>query len=161
MKHAKTIRCPTFQVLRFILIAELVLFVPQTSLIFESRSEADDKSDQDKMQGKWKIVRCEYSGRDDSSIVGVEDTITDARWKRPKRTTSEYQLKFNTSHDPKWVDLMAERLGDETLKGIYKLEGDKLTICYAYDPASPRPTEFKTTSDVKGYLYVLERVKEN
>jgi hypothetical protein len=41
------------------------------------------------------------------------------------------------------------------------LEGDKLTICYAYDPASPRPTEFKTTSDVKGYLYVLERVKEN
>jgi hypothetical protein len=46
------------------------------------------------------------------------------------------------------------------LKGIYTLEGDKLTICYAYDPVLPRPTEFNTKSGVGSYLYVLERVKK-
>jgi uncharacterized protein (TIGR03067 family) len=122
---------------------------------------ADDQSDQEKMQGKWKIVRCEFSGRDEAQSVGVEDTFSDAKWLRPGRRTAEYQFKFDASKDPRWVDLSAERLGDQTLKGIYKLEGDKLTICYAYDPDLPRPTEFKTTSDVRGYLYVLERVKKD
>jgi hypothetical protein len=46
------------------------------------------------------------------------------------------------------------------LKGIYSLEGDKLTSCYAYDPELPRPTEFKTMPGVRGYIYVLERVKK-
>lgn len=51
------------------------------------------------------------------------------------------------------------RLGEQTLKGIYLLEGDKLTICSAYDPELPRPTEFNTTVGVRKYIYVLERVK--
>lgn len=173
MRYAETVRCLTRRVFGYIVLAGLVLLVPQTGLSLEARSVADeggcctsasvtdDKSDQEKMQGKWKIVRCEFSGTDVSSIVGVEDTITDARWSRPKRRTAEYQLKFDTSKDPKSVDLTAERLGNQSLKGIYKLEGDTLTICYAYAPDSPRPTEFKTTSGVNGYLYVLERVKKN
>ena len=41
-------------------------------------SVTNDKLDQERMQGKWKIVRCEFSGREESSIVGVEDTISDA-----------------------------------------------------------------------------------
>ena len=51
-------------------------------------------------------------------------------------------------------------LGDKVLRGIYKLDGDKLMICYAYDPDLPRPTEFKTKAGERGYLYVLERVKK-
>jgi uncharacterized protein (TIGR03067 family) len=89
----------------------------------------------------------------------VEDTIDGARWLRPKRRTGEYRLKLDATKDPKWVDLSAERLGDRTLKGIYRLDGDKLTICYAYDPDSPRPTEFKTMPGGITYMYVLERVK--
>lgn len=111
------------------------------------------------MQGKWKIVRCEQSGREVAQLVGVEDTIDGAKWLRPKRRTAEYRLKLDQTKDPKWVDLYADRLGDQTLKGIYRLDGDKLTICYAYTPDAPRPTEFKTTPDAIGYVYVLERVK--
>jgi uncharacterized protein (TIGR03067 family) len=127
---------------------------PSTSTV------ADDKSDQEKMQGKWRIVHCEFAGQDSPQPVGVEDTIDGARWLRPNRRTGEYQLKFDPSKDPKWVDLSAERLGSQTLKGIYLLDGDKLTICYAYDPDLPRPTEFKTRPDFRGYIYVLERVKK-
>ena len=58
------------------------------------------------------------------------------------------------------VELSADRLGNRTLKGIYSLDGDKLTVCYAYAPELPRPTEFKTSPDAIGYLYELERVKK-
>ncbi len=89
---------------------------------------------------RW-IVRC----MTDWDITSMG---SGAKWLRPNRRTGEYQLKLNSSEDPKWVDLSAERLGDQTLKGIYSLDGGKLTICYAYDPDLPRPTEFKTTPDV-------------
>ena len=68
---------------------------------------------------------------------------------------------ISTNEDPTCVDLGAERRGDKTMKGIYKLDGDKLTICYAYDPDSARPTEFKTSPDARAYLYELERVKKD
>jgi hypothetical protein len=50
--------------------------------------------------------------------------------------------------------------GDRTLKGIYSLDGEKLRICYAYDPELPSPTDFKSMRGDRGYLYVFERVKE-
>ena len=119
----------------------------------------DATPDQEKMQGNWKIVHYEFAGEEGIDVVGVEDTISGLKWLRPRRRTGEYQLKLDSTKNPKWVNLSTERLGDKTLKGIYLLEGDKLTICYAYDPELPRPTEFKTMPGVKGYLYVLERVK--
>jgi uncharacterized protein (TIGR03067 family) len=94
-----------------------------------------------------------------SQLAGVQHTIEGAKWLRPKRRTAEYRLKVDPTKDPKWVDLSAERLGDRTLKGIYLLDGDKLTICYAYDPDALRPAEFKTMPGVPGYVYVLERTK--
>ena len=146
MKYAETVFSLASRIARLVLMAGSVLLVAQMGLKIESRSLAndggrrslaagtDDKSDQEKMQGNWKIIRYEISGREGDQLVGVEDTISDAKWLRPQRRTSEYQLKFDASKDPKWVDLSAERLGDKSLKGIYKLEGDKLTICYSYDP---------------------------
>ena len=124
-----------------------------------STAGTDAKSEQEKMQGKWKIVRCEFSGQDQPQPLGTEDTISDSKWLRPNRRTAEYRLELDPSKDPKCVDLSADRLGARKLKGIYSLDGDRLTICYAYEPELPRPTEFKTTPDVKAYIYVLERVK--
>ena len=148
--------------------AAIVLLFPETRLTEEARSLAsssspsitDDESDQQRMKGKWKIVRCEFSGQNQDQPLGVEDTIADGKWHRPKRKTAEYQFKLDPTKDPKWIDLTAARLGNDTLKGIYLLEHDKLTLCYAYDPDSPRPTEFKTTSGDRCYLYEFERVKE-
>jgi uncharacterized protein (TIGR03067 family) len=158
---------------RLVFTAGLVLLVPGMGLTLQNRSRAsddtgrpssivatDDKDIQEKIQGKWKIVRCEFTGEDNPGIVGVEHTISGDKWIRPNRRTGEYQLKLDPSKDPKWVDLAADRLGDRTLKGIFALEGDKLTICYAYDTNLPRPTEFKTMPGVPGYIYVLERVKD-
>jgi len=46
------------------------------------------------------------------------------------------------------------------MMGIYKLEGDKLTLCYApLRKDARRPTEFKTVEGRREALVVLERVK--
>ena len=173
MKYAGADRGQASRISRRVLMAGLVALVPGTGLTLEihplandhagrtpSTAARDDQSDREKMQGKWRIVRCEFSGRNQDQAVGVEDTISDARWLRPNRRTAEYRLKLDSTKDPKSVDLSADRLGDQTLKGIYSLDGDRLTICYSYDPRGPRPAEFKTTEGTNVYLYVLERAKK-
>jgi uncharacterized protein (TIGR03067 family) len=173
MNYVEADRGRASRISRLALIAGLVALIPGTGLTLEihppanehagrtpSATAADGQSDREKMQGNWKIVRCEFSGRNQDQAVGVEDTISDARWLRPNRRTAEYRLKLDSTKDPKSVDLSADRLGDQTLKGIYSLEGDRLTICYSYDPQGPRPTEFKTTEATAAYLYVLVRAKK-
>jgi uncharacterized protein (TIGR03067 family) len=173
MKYAEADRGRATRISRLAFMAGLVVLVPGTGLTLAihppandpagrspSAAAAGDRSDREKMQGNWKIVRCEFSGRNQDQALGVEDTISDGRWLRPNRRTAEYRLKLDSTKDPKSVDLSADRLGDQTLKGIYSLEGDRLTICYSYDPQGPRPTEFKTTEATAAYLYVLVRVKK-
>jgi hypothetical protein len=41
-------------------------------------------------------------------------------------------------------------------QGIWKLDGNTLTICYA-DPGRPRPTEFTASAQSKRWLLVLTR----
>ncbi len=173
MRYVEADRVGASRVSRLVLMAGLVALDPGTGLALEihppandhaarppSAAATDDRSDREKMQGKWRIVRCEFAGRNQDQPVGVEDTISDARWLRPNRRTAEYRLKLDSTKDPKSVDLSADRLGDQTLKGIYSLDGDRLTICYCYDPRGPRPTEFKTMEGTLASLYVLERVKK-
>jgi uncharacterized protein (TIGR03067 family) len=45
-----------------------------------------------------------------------------------------------------------------TVKGIYKVEGDQLTCCYA-DPGKARPGEFKAPAGSGFTLYTLRRLK--
>ena len=156
MSRPKTDRRCGLQSSRPVFVAGLVLLVSARS---SSPVVDDTRADLEKMQGKWKIVHCEESGRDVAQLVGVEDTIEGPFWRRPNRRTGVYQLRFDPSKDPKWIDLSADRLGGQVLKGIYSMNGNKLTICYAYEPELPRPTEFKTMPGVRGYMYVLERVK--
>jgi uncharacterized protein (TIGR03067 family) len=49
--------------------------------------------------------------------------------------------------------------GGPTFRGIYKLEGDTLTICMRHG-AEERPTEFKSEEGSRAYLYVFRRVKK-
>jgi len=82
--------------------------------ISPSPTPADDLPDQDKIQGRWRIVHAEFSGRKVNQSVGVEDTISGPKWLRPDRKTGEYLLKLDPTKNPKWVDLSADRLGDQT-----------------------------------------------
>jgi len=110
------------------------------------------------LEGKWQIVHCGISGSKQSGALGIVDEIVGNKWIRPKRRTSVCTLKLNPQSIPKEVDLSTQRLGDKSLKGIYKVEGEKLFFCYAYDPKLARPKDFKTEAGDNCYLYELKKV---
>jgi len=62
---------------------------------------------------------------------------------------------------PREVDSMYTNgpLQGKVVKGIYKIEGDRFTACYA-EVGKDRPREFKSVPGTGHTLYVLERQKE-
>ena len=69
---------------------------------------------------------------------------------------------LNPSKNPKWIDIGVLQ-GSPLGEGIYKLEGDVLTICVvgSTNSANPtlRPSEFKAKKDQYSLL-VLKKVKK-
>ena len=127
------------------------------------------------LQGKWKLVAGEERGEAgpakdfDVQMIGVKgDTLTlIEKGKETRRVT----IKLDLSKSPAQLDLIALEDGAAgTNHAIYKLESDRLTICFANrafsrTDAKDRPTKFETgpkdQQPAKGrLLYVFERVKE-
>jgi uncharacterized protein (TIGR03067 family) len=69
-------------------------------------------------------------------------------------------LKIDPMASPKTIDITFSDgpSKDDTLKGIYELDGDTQRICWAA-PGKPRPTEFEAKPDSGRMLQVLEKVK--
>ena len=79
---------------------------------------------------------------------------------------SEYTAAIivNPNKDPKTIDNVLESGASKGKKqyGVYKLEGDKLTVCMTPPGRAEddRPKEF-TTKDTTNVVFVFERVKED
>jgi RNA polymerase sigma factor (sigma-70 family) len=123
------------------------------------------KLDKEKIQGEWKVDSAKANGQ---APQGEEaDRIKDATWTitadkititfKGEDRISTYEI--DPAAKPKTIDIMSEKEG--TFKGIYKVEGDTLTICSAIGrPARERPTEFDSKEGSGTMLIVLKRVKK-
>jgi uncharacterized protein (TIGR03067 family) len=137
----------------------------------ESAPGPDPESDKElkALQGKWKAVAIEVAGK-----PLPRDTFPAFTWVIADDGTSTAQMPAGDfpvaiSVDPRknpktFVNLHLGR-GEYTGQkqyGIYKLEGDKLTVCQAPPGAaeSDRPKDF-TTKDTVNMVTVFERVKED
>jgi len=78
------------------------------------------------------------------------------------------QYKLNVKTNPKAVDL---EIGDQTIRGIYRVDGDKLTVCFSAKAApqggrgvepgkEKRPSEFSTKKGSERIMFVFVREKE-
>jgi uncharacterized protein (TIGR03067 family) len=119
------------------------------------------------LQGKWKTVGLEAGGKplpkkeviDFTFIVGADGKSIG---KMPK---GEYQanIRVDPNKDPKTID-NAHKTGVHKGKkqfGIYKLEGDKWTVCMTAPGAqeSDRPKSFDTKG-TRNVVFIFERVKK-
>lgn len=123
------------------------------------------KKELEALTGTWEIVYLESDGKEQA----LEDLQQIRRiqqgdhiiWKNGDQTIMELRFEIDPKTNPKQVNstyLTGENKG-KTHLGIYRLDGDDFTMCFAaFD--KPRPAEFATTPKSGLIVYKARRVSK-
>ena len=117
-----------------------------------------------KWQGTWKAVSMEHDGKSTppEKLQPIKLTVEGANYHFQNGEFSERgAYKFDPKHVPKTLDIV---VGEGPDKGkvylvIYKVEGDRLTICLESANKS-RPKQFTGKADTGCVLEEWQRVKK-
>jgi uncharacterized protein (TIGR03067 family) len=131
-----------------------------------SFTTSDDRLDAEKAkhQGEWEVTSYIRDGKEASpEIRSSIRRIVDGDhvvWKRDGQSFAGTRFEIDPSKSPTAIDLIPDGgpHRDKHVLGIYRLEGDVLTICVA-DVDQPRPTTFEADPGSKKTLQKLHRVK--
>jgi RNA polymerase sigma factor (sigma-70 family) len=112
-------------------------------------------TDRARLQGAWQVLSMDKAG-----LVlqnpGVRFTFAGDQGSLvvPGVPTLPWSYTLDPSQEPKAIDFA---VATGTARGIYRLDGDRLTLCVNHDPASgKRPTAFQTSPDTPSvFVYVL------
>jgi uncharacterized protein (TIGR03067 family) len=116
--------------------------------------------DETAIEGTWIVVSAVISGDDNRFFRGNTLTLKGGRFTYNKGGEEEQApYKIDASATPKRLDIKPG-VKDEITPAIYKLDGDKLTLCIAGLIGGKRPTEFKSTSGSGDLLLELRREKK-
>jgi uncharacterized protein (TIGR03067 family) len=131
---------------------------------------AQDKKDDKKpakLDGKYVIVGMEFGGEkipaefldkapeaDRTIVIKGNQAIATKGGKEDPAT-----FKLDDSKKPAHITFTSKKAGgkEETVYGIYKLDGDTLTICAVEGKEADRPKEFKTE---KGSMAIMMTLKK-
>jgi uncharacterized protein (TIGR03067 family) len=105
------------------------------------------KDDPGPLQGGWSMVQMMVSGEEipADQVKTGELVVLDDEYRPVLGTSTETATtKVDASKSPKEIDFTYTTgfQKGKTVKGIYKVEGDKLTICRAQSPDQQRPNAF-------------------
>ena len=117
----------------------------------------------DQLQGKWVAKELQRDGK----TIDVKDhefvlEIKGDKWIFVGREKAVF-IALDPTTDPKCVDLKSVEKGREGQvdEGIYKLDGETLTICLHQGDGKSRPTKFETSPEQPDtILAVFERPKK-
>jgi uncharacterized protein (TIGR03067 family) len=122
-------------------------------------AKAKAKADKDALQGEWTVVKSTIGGRDEGA-VGKPMTITADQLKLTGKADVAYTI--DPTPKLKTIDLEVKDgpdNGKDTMRGVYELNGDRLTLHFAR-AGQERPTTLEPKAGEDTMLMVLERVKK-
>jgi uncharacterized protein (TIGR03067 family) len=132
-----------------------------------SAQDADAKKDLQSLQGTWKLISSIDSGQEVPAELIAKATIIIEGNKlrfRMEGEAKEEEATFtlDPTKKPRAIDLVTRRSDGttQTARGIYKIEGDRVTLCTNSAKDGERPTEFASRRQTRLGLGVLERVKK-
>ena len=123
------------------------------------------KADLDKLQGTWQMVSMETEGHDveaedfkNFTAVYEQNHVTLRDGDRVRRRGI---VTLDPSRKPKAINTWDQDgpYDDQTVPGIYELDGDTLKVCFAR-PGQERPKEFTTKSGTAFLVCVYKRQKK-
>ncbi len=135
------------------------------SFAFSLAFGGDDqvKDELKRHQGTWVTISSIFDGAPASPEVvrSIRRIVTDDHvvWERDGKRFAGTKFELDPSLSPKTIDVIPDggpNRGERVL-GIYKLDGDTITICMA-GPAQPRPKEFKAEKGSGCSLRTFKRV---
>jgi uncharacterized protein (TIGR03067 family) len=128
--------------------------------------EPKQRTDEEEFQGEWVMVGLEVR---EEAVPAEKLAGTSLVIKKNKYTTvvkkKEYPVTFklDPKQDPKHIDMyIPSDSGEPQLsKGIYKIDGDKLTICRGQAPGGERPRNFVSSASNDHFVVTWERKEKN
>lgn len=130
-------------------------------------SRADEKKALEVLQGEWKLVSLSKLGRAEKAeaIADVKLSVDGSKlqFTGGRKPAQMFKYQIDPSKSPASIDLTVKERGKEqSIKGIYKVEKDRFTLCIVAGdcPEKKRPKEFKSTEKDCTLLFVFERTKK-
>ena len=121
----------------------------------EQNAQATDGDDLQLLQGTWEQTVPSFAKGTTITITGTKKAVYNAQ----QLVGDNITIEIDPTANPKvWDEHLPN--SDHVIRGIYKLEGDILTRCFA--PADdPRPTDFRSSErpNVGGATAVFKRIK--
>lgn len=117
--------------------------------------------------GSWNLEKAELGGMaipagaalgELSLTFNADGTVIATKGGKPEPDNTRY------THDPKKspaeIDLTESRQGgkDMVIRGIYKIDGETLTLCMS--PLAERPTRFESPAGAQTILMTFKRMKK-
>lgn len=115
------------------------------------------------LEGDWVFERLEANGKkhkpEDGERAGLAIKGTKCSF-QPTGEEAEIAA-LDPSCDPKLIDLKSIKAGRQAFirEGIYKLDGDTLTMVLYQGQDKKRPTSFDTPTEAGTVLFVFKRAK--
>ena len=116
------------------------------------------------MQGRWQIVQYLAMDRmlpqntiDNMSLV-IEGGEMRVENNGAKKNVSTYTFTIDATKTPATFDFTSMSAKDLSFRGIVKIEGDVMTVCFDHGRGN-RPAAFVPPATSKAYLWQARRVR--